>query len=386
MNVLFHTDALAKKDQYGLARYAKCLLQEPAFLEAVQPAFFALLSDAPNVLPQALDFAVDKKSVHLPRLHPRLCQLLWAAGAGPNMVGDLSSMDLVHTLELDYPVSVRKKPWIATIHDIGPLTHRDYFSKSRPKLRHLGLVKAAKAAQRIICVSHATANEVQTYLDRDLGDQLAVVHEGVEEEYFLPPDMSVLDSLPDMPGENQPFIFWAGTVNPRKNIDGLLKAFMALEGKIDHHLVIAGNVGWDAEELVDLIRRDSRLKSRVHLLGFVSDEQLRALYRRASMFAYISRMEGFGLPILEAMACGCPVITSNVSSMPEVAGDAALLVDPDDEESISAAIERVINDDALSQSLKARGLDRARQMSWGECAEGVLQVYRAVLSGSSSDE
>ena len=168
-----------------------------------------------------------------------------------------------------------------------------------------------------------------------------------------------------------------GSINPRKNLERIVAAFENAAGEIPHHLILAGGIGWDAEGVLAQIER-SPLAERIHRIGFVSDETLRALYSRTSGFVYVSRLEGFGLPILEAMAAGAPVITSSVSSMPEVAGDAALLVDPLDVEAITEAILRLATDSALSDDLRQRGRTRAAGFDWHTCAEAVADVYRSV--------
>ena len=375
MNVLYHTDALAKADQFGLARYAKCLVLDSHFKEKIKPSYFSVVPNAAEAINKSLGGSIES-SVKTPRLPPKLLQGLWAAGVGPSLNAGVQC-DMVHTLELDYPVVVSKKPWVATVHDIGPLTHTAYFSKSRPKLRDLGLRRAAKKADAIVAVSEATADAIREYLNDPLTDRLHVVHEGVETIYFDRVSSAHLDNLENMPSSETPFIFWAGTLNPRKNLEGVLMAFRQLIGELDHHLVIAGNVGWDSEKLLSEFR-DPALRDRIHMLGFVSDLQLRALYQRAELFVYVSRMEGFGLPILEAMASRCPVVTSNVSSMPEVAGEAAEVVDPESSDDIASGIMRVFKDSERKDELIDLGVRRAKESSWSRCVEGVLDIYKNV--------
>ena len=146
---------------------------------------------------------------------------------------------------------------------------------------------------------------------------------------------------------------------------------------VPHHLVLVGGVGWDADETLQRLNA-SMLRPRIHLPGRVSDDELRGLYQRASAFVYVSLMEGFGLPILEAMTCGCPVITSNCSSMPEVAGDAALLVMPEDTGEIAAALRRVATEPALATALAAQGRARAAEFRWENSARQVADIYRRV--------
>lgn len=147
---------------------------------------------------------------------------------------------------------------------------------------------------------------------------------------------------------------------------------------IPHHLVLVGGAGWENETVLrDL--GDARLSARTHLLGYVTDEQLRALYAAATVYVHPSLYEGFGLTLLEAMAADCPVITSNVYSLPEVAGDAGLLVDPTDAEAIAAAIGKVCGDDAFRADMIEKGRERVARFRWHDCAESMRTVYAETL-------
>ena len=148
----------------------------------------------------------------------------------------------------------------------------------------------------------------------------------------------------NLPPDDVPVILTAGKISPRKNVQGVLRALKLVQDKIDHHLVLVGGAGWETEAVLKELD-DGTLRDRVHLLDYVTDEQLRALYRRASLYIHPSLYEGFGLTVLEAMASGVPVITSNTSSLPEVAGDAGLLVDPANDAEIAEAICSICTDD-----------------------------------------
>jgi glycosyltransferase involved in cell wall biosynthesis len=143
--------------------------------------------------------------------------------------------------------------------------------------------------------------------------------------------------------------------------------------------LIVGGQGWANRTLRSLIRRGARTDG-VELLGFVPDRDLFALYETARLLLYPSLQEGFGLPVLEAMACGCPVITANTSSLPEVAGDAAILADPSDAPRLAEAIQKLLTDDGLARELSRKGLERAALFSWERCARETVEVYRAVLA------
>ena len=159
---------------------------------------------------------------------------------------------------------------------------------------------------------------------------------------------------------------------------GIIKALAKLNKSIPHHLVLVGGSGWDMHEVATEINNQG-ISHRIHLTGYVSDEQLSALYQMASLYIHPSLYEGFGLTILEAMAAGCPVITSDSYSLPEVAGDAALLVDPYNVDDIAEAILSLWQDQSLKTNLVNRGLARAKQFTWDQCASRVAEIYQSVV-------
>jgi glycosyltransferase involved in cell wall biosynthesis len=209
-------------------------------------------------------------------------------------------------------------------------------------------------------------------------DRVFVVYAGVEARFRPEPD-------PDDAARRQryalerPYILSVGTLQPRKNYRRLIQAFhrLAQEYGVSHDLVIAGGKGWlydDVYATIDALR----LEGRVRVLGFVDDDDLPALYRGADAFAFPSLYEGFGIPVLEAMGCGTPVVTSNVSSLPEVAGDAALQVPPDDVDALADALWRSISDTALRQVHRTRGFEQVARFTWRRAAEDLLGVYARI--------
>jgi len=288
-----------------------------------------------------------------------------------------NAIDLVHAAYLGYPIATRK-PYIVTIHDLGPLTHPKFFSDTMPWVIKKSLKQALAKAERIICVSQSTAEELETYAGKNFQNRIRVVYEGVSPEFFEPGRIDSLKSLPGLPQAGTPFILAAGKISPRKNVARLMQALAKIADQIPHHLFLVGASGWDMEG----VKREldnPRLAGRIHFTGYVTDEQLRALYSSASVYVHPSLFEGFGLTILEAMAAGCPVVTSNVSSLPEVAGDAALLVDPYDVDSIAEAMEALCTDFSLAADFIKKGRTRARAFTWERCAEQVACIYQNVI-------
>lgn len=179
----------------------------------------------------------------------------------------------------------------------------------------------------------------------------------------------------------QPYLLFVSTIEPRKNITALITAFNLLKQKykIDHHLILIGQKGWHYKPILAEIE-NSPYKSQIHHLDYLSDELVALFYSRADVFVYPSYYEGFGMPVLEAMTLGAPVVTSNTSSLPEVAGDAALLIDPNDPTSLAEAILRVISDSQLRNQLIHKGKERAKLYSWERTAKETLKAYRSLLT------
>ncbi len=171
------------------------------------------------------------------------------------------------------------------------------------------------------------------------------------------------------------FVLYTGSLSPRKNLVRLLQAFAQLRGKVPHKLALTGSKSWKDRSVYEMMDT-LKLRDRIVQLGYVEEEDMPALYTLADAYAYPSLYEGFGLPVLEAMQCGCPVVASDVSSVPEVAGEAAILVDPHDVDAISNAIHTVLTDTPTREKLVASGLGRAEMFSWRRCAETMLHTIR----------
>ena len=369
LEVAFYSDSLTTERQYGLSRYAWELLRE---LRKLSPELDARPVSA-HVCVDAQRLAHLRASLgYVPLPWGRkVTAALWSTVRTPALETWTPWADVVHSVEPGYPIATRK-PLVVTVHDIGPLTHPHYFRNARPTLLKMALAAAADRAAAIICVSQMTADAVQEFLRRDLGDRLRVVAEGVSEEFFEAAEHE--ESFGGLPG-GQPFFLWSGSFSPRKNVVRVVEAFEQIAPRLPHGLVLCGGAGWDSSEILARIHT-SRFADRIHLPGRVSDAQLRAYYRKASAYVFVSLMEGFGLPVLEAMASGCPVVTSNVSSLPEVAGNAARLVDPLNTEEIAQAMSDISSDATLSSRLSLLGRTRAGRFRWNSCAAAVAGIYR----------
>ncbi len=239
------------------------------------------------------------------------------------------------------------------------------------RIERATLAPAVRRAAALLCISEATRRDLVERYPRAAGK--AVVTPLAASPALARP--AGIEAVRAKHGLEGPFVLAAGTLEPRKNLVGLMEAWAGLADP-GAELVLVGPPGWEMEEIVRRARAD-----RVRLLGFVPDAELAALYASCAVFAYPSLYEGFGLPVLEAMACGAPVVTSDLSSLPEVAGDAALLVDPRDPAALGAALARLLADPAERSRLSAAGRARAATFTWERTARETLAVYDAVLDG-----
>jgi glycosyltransferase involved in cell wall biosynthesis len=244
------------------------------------------------------------------------------------------------------------------------MTSGDY-SSAEFRARFTGQAKkAAEQSQRIIAVSQFTADQVHSLLGVERS-RIHVVHHGVH----LPATLAQV---------RRPVILSVGTLQTRKNTRALVEAFSQLDAP-EWRLVLAGGRGYGAEA-VDAAIAASPRRGDIQVLGHVTDTQRHQLYAQASVFAFPSLEEGFGIPVLEAMAHGLPVVTANTSSLPEIAGEAALLVDPGDTTALAAALQHLIDDSARREQLAVLGLARAAGFSWSRASEATWEIYRAMLN------
>lgn len=259
-------------------------------------------------------------------------------------------------------------PAVVTVHDLAALSLPP--EQALKERRYLDdALYAVRRAAHLIAVSRSAADEVQ----RHLGLQATVIHEGVDAQLFQPAAESDIAAMRAQLGVER-YVLCVGTLQQRKNQLGLLRAFANIQARVPHTLILAGGEGSGAEAVKTYLTEHPQVRAK--WIGYVPDAQLRALYSGADAFALPSFWEGFGLPVLEAMACGAPVLTSNCSSLAEIAGEAALLVNPHDETALADALLRLLTDSALRERLKAAGKARAAQFSWSAAAQQTLAIYR----------
>jgi glycosyltransferase involved in cell wall biosynthesis len=264
---------------------------------------------------------------------------------------------------------------IITVYDVTPLLFPKSFTKGTLLRYKILFSKSINLADRVIAISNSTKQDLIRYFQVP-EDKITVTHLAAD-ECFRPLPSNNIQRFRDKYRLDFPFILYVGTLEPRKNLPTLIKAFYYLKKKnISHKLVIAGGKGWKYDSIFQMISNLNLMKD-IHFTGYVPKEDLPLLYNAADAFVYPSLYEGFGLPPLEAMACGCPVITSNTSSLPEVVGDAGITINPCDYDKLAETVDNVISDSELKIQLSKMGQARAAEFSWKKCADKTLKIYNS---------
>jgi glycosyltransferase involved in cell wall biosynthesis len=272
---------------------------------------------------------------------------------------------------------------VGTIYDlttvIFPQFHKKKVVKHQEKMFHY----LRKNASLIIAISDNTKSDIMKYL-RIPEDKIRTIYCGVGDEFRKIEDNHHLKSGLRGIGVDYPYLFYLGTLEPRKNVEKLIEAFIRLkkEKRINEKLVVAGMQGWGYQHVFNKVA-SSNIEKDIIFTGFVSNEFLPFLYNGASAFVYPSLYEGFGLPVLEAMACGVPVVTSNVSSLPEVAGNVAVLINPYSVDELADGIWRILSDEDLRNGCITKGMERAKSFTWERCAMETLKVFKEVYDGNA---
>ncbi len=273
-------------------------------------------------------------------------------------------------------------PSVVTVHDVSFIEHPEYFPKGRAWQLRVATGSTVRRAARIITISEFSRQRISRAFDLDPDD--IVVTPLAAQEHFRPlPRAQTVTQVRERFGIDRPMVLNVGDVQPRKNQVGLIRAFRELLAgapNLPHVLVLAGQETWFSPHLQEEIRR-SGLRERIVVTGFVGEDDLAALYNAADVFVFPSFYEGFGLPVIEAMACGRAVVCSNTASLPEVAGGAAVLVEPGSAGDLLRAMREVLLNEELRQRLERRSLQRAAALSWRETARQTLDVYYSVAEG-----
>ena len=307
----------------------------------------------------------------------------------PIYPNSLAETDIFHSTNFPIPEQVKEAKHvkkILTIYDLIPILHPHFFEFDKNKGHFLEevLKKLNKENEYVICISDATKNDLCNYLNIS-PSRVFVTPLAADSDLFYPcsdfDKVELVRKKYHIP--NAPYILSLSTLEPRKNLDHAIKCFAKLvqqEHIKDLYFVLVGTKGWKYNKIFEEISNYDFLKDRIILTGYVADEDLAALYSGALAFVYPSFYEGFGLPPLEAMQCGIPVITSNTSSLPEVVGDAGIMLAPTDTDGLCQSILKIYNSLSLQRSMSLKSLEQAKQFSWGKCVKETISAYKTVLA------
>lgn len=354
----------------GIGRFTRELVK--AILEIDRENHYVLIkaSDGQADLPPYENLSIYT----LPFSH-RMATVLWHRLGVPLPLDLLTGQfDVYHATDFVLP-PLRRGKTLLTIHDLSFLTHLEC---AHPKVARY-LARVVPRSLRRATLVHANSENTRRDLIELLGiapERIEVVYEGVTTGFTRVTDEVHLNRVRSKYRLERPFILSVGTLEPRKNHARLVQAHSLLKERgLPHDLLIAGGKGWLYDDVLTLPAKLG-LADSVRFLSYVPDDDLPALISLADAFAYPSIYEGFGLPPLEAMACGTPVVASNVSSLPEVLGNAALLVDPKDAPSLAEALYRAVTDETLRYEMAEKGLQQAAKFTWRAVAENILSIYR----------
>ncbi len=373
-----HTVAISTymmgKSSGGPETYDKCIIP-------------ALIDDAGNRMPHVNLFALVAYPGAidlLPERYRNHCRITKPVGklgvlaSSQRLVRRLDA-GVVHATYVLPPIS-KKTRIVATVHDIGFIRNPDFFPKAIQWRLEKNLQYMVKRADIIVTVSEATRTDLLDITNLN-PSKVVTVHNGIDPLFSKPKSMLDNQAVLDLYGVKKPFILYAGRLQPRKNVIKLVEAYELLRqsNRFEHQLVLLGEPRAFLWEKPQARIHASPYRKDIIQTGHIPWEHLPGFYDEASVFSFVSRYEGFGFPVLEAMSRGLPVVCSNTTSLPEVAGDAAVLVSPLDSEEIADGLCTVLSDDSLQKQMIQKGFEQASHFSWDRAARSLNDIYRRLL-------
>lgn len=286
--------------------------------------------------------------------------------------------DILHFPSYNFPPN-RKDKILVTVHDIYSIIEPGCYKMWHAKIVNKYINLAVKQQRQILVPSFFVKEEILKHFHNANESCIHVVHSGISNLRFRVSDELLFKEIKSKYKIDRPYFLSVSTIEPRKNFLNLIAAFAKIANHIEHDLVLVGPDGWKNKKIYDLIHK-LKLENRVHFTGFVSNEELNVLYSYASCFVFPSYYEGFGFTPLEAMKCGCPVVSSNASCMPEILGTAALFFAPDNIETMAVSIVNMLNNVELSKGYVEKGILQSQKYSWQRTALETFQLYNKILN------
>jgi glycosyltransferase involved in cell wall biosynthesis len=369
----------ALNNRRGIGNYTLNLIQALAEIDKEnQYILYTDCLDSEKLLPQNSNFITKK-------ITP-VNYLLWEQLTLPKQAIK-DGVDILHCTANTAPAFLDKNiKLIVTVHDVMYLKKRSLLAESKVMYQRLGRVYRSVVvsntitnASKVISVSNYSKKDILHHFPNLKENFIETTYEAADSTFRLLETNTALETVKNNFGLDKNYLLTLGGTDPRKNTKLVIQAFANLkhQKKIDEKLVIVGISNWKKSQFYELVY-SLKLENEILFTGFVTQEALICLYNSASIFLYPSLYEGFGIPPLEAMACGTPVITSNTTSIPEVVGDAALQINPTSQEELEAAVHKLLFDHALRNDFIQRGLTRSKQFSWRRMAEETLAIYKSI--------
>jgi len=306
-------------------------------------------------------------------------RLIWEQTLFPQLVKK-SGVNLLHSLHYTRPMKLPCAS-VVTFHDMTFFLYPELHTRAKRLFFPLAIRASARRADALIAVSESTRQDVIRVLGIS-PEKIITIQSGVDPAFRPINDTVAKGKIAEKYDLPERFILYVGLIEPRKNLPMLISAFKRLiDSGEDYKLVLVGRYGWMYEELLKQIN-NLDLEGMIHFTGYVSQEDLPLVYNLSSLFVYPTIYEGFGLPVLEAMACGVPVITTDVSSLPEIVGEAGMLVPVNDVKALYGAMIEVLRDEDLRRKMINKGIQRAAKFTWEQTAKLTFQVYQQVMRTS----
>ena len=325
--------------------------------------------------PGALKDRFPQRHIRIPT---RALYKLWEWSGRPKVDSLLGGVDIYHATNYYLP-PVEQARRVLSIYDLGFLKEPSWGSPKIVGPYSRNMRRFARQADAIITCSQASKQDIVDLLYAE-PEKVTVTYGAVDDTFKPVSRPMAVDYLAREHGIQLPFLLYVGTLEPRKNIDGLLDSFAPIARDFPHSLVLVGQQGWNMAHLDDKIQALG-LQDRIHRVGYLPQHHdLAHFYSAAELFFFPSFYEGFGLPVLEAMTCACPVVCSDRGSLPEVVGDAARMVDPDDVEMMATTLRMVLVNERLRTHMMQQGRKQAAAFTWRRCAEDTLSVYRGLMA------